>query len=79
VIVQCKRQKAKIEKVVIKALYADVVAEKAKSGMIVTTSRLSAGAEATRTARNYPLQVADRDTLKAWLSKLRVPGAGIVM
>lgn len=79
VIVQCKRQKSKIEKVVIKALYADVVAEKADSGMIVTTSRLSKGAEATRRARHYPVQVADRATLREWLSKLRAPGAGIVM
>src|SRR5262249_49455769 len=38
VLVQCKRQKSKIEKVVIKALWADVLAEKAESGLIVTTS-----------------------------------------
>ena len=79
VIVQCKRQKATVEKVVIKALYADVLAENADTGMIVTTSRLSAGAEATRTARSYPVIVADRSTLRTWLDQLRVPGAEIVM
>jgi restriction system protein len=79
VIVQCKRQKATVEKVVVKALYADVLAEAADTGMIVTTSRLSEGAEATRTARNYPVVVADRVTLRTWLEQLRKPGAGIVM
>jgi restriction system protein len=70
-IVQCKRQKAKIEKALVKSVYADVVHEGATSGLIVTTSTLAPGAEATRTARNYPLETADRATLKQWLDKLR--------
>jgi restriction system protein len=44
-IVQCKRQKAAVEKVIVKALYADVLNEQAESGIIVTTSRRSPGAK----------------------------------
>lgn len=76
IIVQCKRQKALVEKVVVKALYADVIHEDATSGLLVTTSHLSPGAEATRAARAYPVSVADRETLKRWLSQLRMPGIG---
>lgn len=71
ILVQCKRQKAKIDKALVKAVYADVLDEGAGSGLIVTTSMLSPGAEATRTARNYPVEAADRKTLRAWLDKLR--------
>ena len=77
-IVQCKRQKALVGKVVVKSLYADVVHEKAASGLLVTSSRLSPGAEQTRQARSYPVEVADRETLQKWLEKMRVPGAGFV-
>ncbi|MBW0366146.1 restriction endonuclease [Ensifer adhaerens] len=71
ILVQCKRQKAKIDKTLVKAVFADVLDEKADSGLIVTTSTLSPGAEATRTVRNYPVEAADRTTLRAWLDKLR--------
>jgi restriction system protein len=76
-IVQCKRQKTAIEKVVVKALYADVENEGAESGMIVTTSRLSPGAKATCRARHYPIVASDRATLQTWIRALRRPGAGI--
>ncbi len=71
IIVQCKRQKAKIEKALVKSVYADVLHENADSGLIVTTSTLAPGAETTRTARNYPIEAADRDTLRDWIDKLR--------
>ncbi len=71
ILVQCKRQKAKIEKMLVKSVYADVLEENATSGLIVTTSTIAPGAEATRTARNYPIDVADRTTLRTWLAKLR--------
>jgi restriction system protein len=76
VLVQCKRQKAAIEKVVVKALYADVLSEKATSGLIVTTSRLSVGSAKLLQVRDYPIQQADRETLKQWVANLRKPGAG---
>jgi restriction system protein len=78
VITQCKRQKASVGKVVVKSLYADVIHENADSGLLVTSSRLSPGAEQTRQARAYPVDVADRATLRTWLEKMRVPGAGFV-
>ncbi|MBB4283923.1 restriction system protein [Agrobacterium tumefaciens] len=71
ILVQCKRQKAKIDKTLVKAVYADVLDENAETGLIVTTSTLSPGAEAVRTARNYPVEAADRRTLRTWLDKLR--------
>lgn len=67
IIVQCKRQKAKIEQALVKSVYADVLKEKATSGLIATTSMPAA----TRTARNYPIGAADRATLKTWIGKLR--------
>lgn len=76
IIVQCKRQRASVSKPIIKSLYADVTHEQATSGLLVTTSRLSPGAEQTRLARAYPIEVADRATLRQWLTGLRAPGVG---
>lgn len=77
-IVQCKRQKDKIEKVVVKGLHADVQFERAEYGVIVTTSELSPGAKTTITARGYDIKAVERDGVKGWLTKLRTPGTGIV-
>lgn len=77
-IVQCKRQKDKIEKVVVKGLYADVQFEQAEYGVIVTTSELSPGAKTTISARGYDIQAVEKDGVKRWLTKLRTPGTGIV-
>lgn len=71
ILVQCKRQKAKIDKVLVKSVFADVLEERADTGLIVTTSTLSPGAETTRTARNYPVEAADRATIRTWIDKLR--------
>lgn len=79
ILVQCKRQKQKISKVVVKALWADVVHERATSGLIVTTTALSPGARKTRTARNYPVDEADRETLNIWVDKMRTPHSGIIL
>lgn len=77
-LVQCKRQKAKVEKVVIKGLSADVQYEGAEYGVIVTTSTLSPGALSTISARGYPIEVVERGAVKKWLKRLRTPGTGIV-
>lgn len=77
VLVQCKRHKKKIGKVIVKALWADVVHEHASSGLIVTTNALEPGAAATAVSRKYPIEVADRETLKRWLETLRTPGTGL--
>jgi restriction system protein len=78
-LVQCKRQKAKIEKVVVKALWADVVAEGAESGLIVTTSSLSPGSANICKARAYPIEQANRETLKTWIQQMKTPGEGVFL
>jgi len=77
-LVQCKRQKDKIEKVVVKGLVADVAFEKADYGVIVTTSALSPGARTTVVSRGYPIKEVERQAVEKWLTELRTPGSGIV-
>lgn len=77
-IIQCKRQKQKVEKVVVKGLYADIQFEEAKCGLLVTTSELSRGAKKTIKVRGYPIEEVDRTQLKKWLTELQNPGTGIV-
>lgn len=76
ILVQCKRQKAKVGKVVVKALYADVLDENATSGMLVTTSSLEPGAQSVCTQRGYPISVTDRVKLREWINAMRTPGRG---
>lgn len=77
-IVQCKRQKDKLGKIVVKGLHTDVQFERAEYGVIVTTSELSPGAKTTISARGYDIQAVERDGVKGWLTRLRTPGTGIV-
>ncbi len=79
ILIQCKREKDKVQKVVVKALWADVVAEGAKSGLIVTTSSLAPGAKKVQIARAYPIRAAERPTLKKWIAEMRTPRSGIFM
>lgn len=77
IIVQCKRQQAAVSKVIVKALHADVVHHEAKSGLIVTTSRLSPGARTVCQVRNYPIEEADREKVRSWIGEMRKPGMGV--
>lgn len=79
VIVQCKRQKGKIAKIVVKGLYADLLHEQADVGMIVTTSDLSPGAAKDVSARAYPITTANYQEVRRWIDAMRVPNAGIVL
>jgi len=79
ILIQCKRQKDKVEKVIVKALWADIQEENAKSGLIVTTNALSPGAEKVRLARAYPIQTADRKKLREWIMKMRSPSTGVFL
>jgi restriction system protein len=79
IIVQCKRQKSKVEKVVVKALWADMHYEKAKSGLIVTSSEVSEGAKNDCSARGYNINFAERKTLDKWIEELRTPYTGIIL
>ena len=76
ILVQCKRHKDKVDQVVVKALWADVSHERAQSGLIVTTSALTPGAEITRKARGYRIDAVERPTLRDWIEQLRSPGSG---
>ncbi|MEV7924301.1 restriction endonuclease [Kitasatospora sp. NPDC088779] len=76
-LVQCKRTRQKIERVVVKALAADVIFEGARRGMVATTSAWSPGARSTVDARSYPVDEANQDTLIEWLAQMRTPGAGL--
>lgn len=78
IIIQCKRQKKKIEKVIIKGLYADMKYYESDFGLIVTTSELSPGARETITARGYSIEEVDKSGVKGWLTALQKPGSGIV-
>jgi len=75
-LVQCKREKTKISKVVVKALAADIAFEGATAGLVVTSSSWSPGARETVSARGYPIIEAGRETVTAWLNLLRTPVAG---
>jgi restriction system protein len=77
-IIQCKRQKHKVEKVVVKGLFADIQFENADYGLIVTTSELSPGARKTIAVRGYPIEEVNKTALADWLAELRTPGSGIV-
>ncbi|WP_408895289.1 restriction endonuclease [Paenibacillus taichungensis] len=79
ILIQCKRRKDKVDSGVVKALYADVLHENAGRGLIVTTSGLSPSADEVRHAREYPIDQADRSTLKKWIEVMRTPGTGIFM
>ncbi|MBS4700174.1 restriction endonuclease [Aeromonas media] len=77
-IIQCKRYKSKIDKVTVKGLYADVLEEKADTGLLVTTSEFSPGARSTISARNYPIKEVNGEKISLWLNALRTPGSGII-
>jgi len=79
ILVQCKREKRKVSKVIVKALYADILNENADSGLIVTSAALSPGAETICRARAYPIQRANRDTLQHWIQSMRTPATGIFL
>jgi restriction system protein len=78
IIIQCKRQKEKINKVTVKGLYADVEYEKATKGLLVTSSEFSLGARKTVSARAYPIEEVNGEMIKQWLITLRTLNTGIV-
>ncbi|HDO8003185.1 restriction endonuclease [Legionella pneumophila serogroup 1] len=76
-IIQCKRVKDKIEKSIVKSLYADVLYNNAMYGLIVTTSELSPGSRSVISQRGYPIQEINKVNLLKWLNDLKTPGRGI--
>lgn len=78
IIVQCKRHKGEIDKVTVKALYADLVHENVEQGMIVATSDLSPGAAKDIETRNYPITDVNRVNVVKWIAAMSKPGAGFI-
>lgn len=72
-IIQCKRTKSKVEKVIVKGLYADMLEYDADFGVIATSSELAPGAKGTITSRNYPIQYAEKKHIIELLNKFRKP------
>jgi len=68
IIIQCKRYKIgkKVDIETVKAFYTDVLFEKAKHGVIVTTSHVATGGKKTSQARSFPLSFAENEDVKKW-------------
>ncbi|MFH0958124.1 MAG: restriction endonuclease, partial [Pseudomonadota bacterium] len=79
ILIQCKRHQNKIDRTVVKALWADVSWENADSGLVVTTSSLSPGAQKDCIARGYNIKQADKKVIGMWLQNMRTPGTGIFL
>jgi restriction endonuclease len=79
ILIQCKREKKTIGIGVVKILYADIHHERAKSGLIVTSSALSKDARELCKARAYPIGEANRETLKKWVERMHSPGTGVFL
>lgn len=79
ILIQCKRHKEKIDRTVVKALWADMQFEKAESGLIVTTSSIAHGAKSDCIARSYNIDEADSEKIKSWIEKMKTPGNGVFM
>jgi restriction system protein len=77
-LVQCKREKGKVGRTVVKALWADIHHEKAEAGLVVTTNDISPGAKRDIKARSYPITPVNRKNVRSWLSAMRKPQAGIL-
>ena len=73
------RYKNKIDRTVVKALWADVQWERADSGLIVTTSSIAPGAKDDCIARGYNIKQADKNVISKWLENMRTPGSGVFM
>jgi restriction system protein len=78
-VAQCKRERAKVGKVVVKALWADLYHERADAGLVVTTNDISPGAKRDIEARAYPIAAANRTEVLRWVREMRKPNAGLVL
>lgn len=79
ILIQCKRQKGKVKREIVKALWTDVIYEKAESGLIVTSSEVSQGAKEDCKVRGYNIAFAERDTLEKWIKSMRSTNTEIIV
>ncbi|MEW2558498.1 restriction endonuclease [Streptomyces griseorubiginosus] len=77
VIVQCKRERRKISKVVVKALAADVAWEQARTGLLVATVDWSPGAREVVRTRSYPVQEVNGKAVHSWLKAMHGSDTGL--
>jgi len=65
-LIQCKRTKDNVGIETVKAFWADVVFERAQSGLIATTAAVTRDSKAMCEARQYPLTFAEGNKVKGW-------------
>jgi restriction system protein len=67
-LIQCKRysRKSLVNVEYVKALWSDVVFEKAQKGLIVTTARVSPEGKRLTNVRKYPLDFVENEKVKEW-------------
>lgn len=79
ILIQCKRQKDKVKREIVKALWTDVMYEKATSGLIVTSSEVAEGAKQDCKVRGYNIDFAERNTLHNWVKNMRSKDTEIIV
>lgn len=79
ILIQCKRQKDKVKSEIVKALWADVLYEKAESGLIVTSSEVAMGAKEDCKVRGYNIDFAEKSTLQKWITSMRSKDIEIIV
>ena len=68
-IVQCKRlnRKRDVKVEFVKAFWTDIIAERARAGVIITTGGLAPSGERVARARRWPLSFAEREKVMKWV------------
>lgn len=79
ILIQCKRQKDKVKREIVKALWTDVLFEKAESGLIVTSSEVAMGAKEDCKIRGYNIDFAEKPTLQKWITSMRSKDIEIIV
>lgn len=67
-----------MDRVTLKALYSDLLFEKATGAMVVTTSDINRGSKQYIKARDYPITTENLETVTSWLAEMRTPGSGFL-
>lgn len=71
-LIQCKRYKEnhKVNIETVKSFYTDVQFEKAKSGLIATTSHIATGGKKVTETRGYNIKFAEKENIKNWAKEM---------
>ncbi|WP_435179471.1 restriction endonuclease, partial [Actinacidiphila sp. bgisy145] len=76
-LIQCKRVRREIDKVIVKSLAADVKWEGAQQGLLVATADWTPGARQVVRTRSYPVAEVNQSALRQWLEEMRDTGNGL--